>query len=242
MLAERLALFIEKLRVGRFQRPSVSVEVLFLDVDLIALGMNLQKQLFVGRWLKLRRKLLGADGGGKKHARCRKQRGCHKYADNFVHGRSPPRSATNLSGQLFDAVARPEGSAGTGTKRARGEGAGAHAKARAERRGNAPEKIAAAGATAIVGDRSNRIGAEPVSTEITRGINALHGETGQVLHAHTPSAASQLCLCAPGTCSRVSPGRPRTIRNGAHCAASRVWCQGKRLQGIVVGLLAGSEK
>jgi hypothetical protein len=73
--------------------------------------------------------------------------------------------------------------AGTGAEgRAGGEGAGAHAEARGERRGNVAEEIAATGAMAFDAERSGGIGAEPVTAGFALRIDALHGETGQVLH------------------------------------------------------------
>jgi len=66
--------------------------------------------------------------------------------------------------------------------RARGEGAGAHAEARGERRGNVAEEVAAAGAMAVAAEGSGEIGAEPVTAGFAKWIDALHGETGQVLH------------------------------------------------------------
>src|SRR5216684_2893670 len=67
-------------------------------------------------------------------------------------------------------------------RRARGEGAGTHAEARAERRGNVAKVVAAAGAVAVVGSGSSDIGAHPLATGFAKRIDALHGETGQVLH------------------------------------------------------------
>jgi hypothetical protein len=67
-------------------------------------------------------------------------------------------------------------------RRARGERAGAHAEARGERRGNVAKEIAAAGAMAVHAERSGGIGAEPVTAGFALRIDALHGETGQVLH------------------------------------------------------------
>jgi hypothetical protein len=74
-------------------------------------------------------------------------------------------------------------SARTGAEgRARGEGAGSHAEARGERRGNVAEKIAAARAMAVDAEGTGGIGSEPVTAGFALRIDALHGETGQVLH------------------------------------------------------------
>ncbi len=67
--------------------------------------------------------------------------------------------------------------------RARCERTGAHAEARAERRGDIAKEVAAAGATAVVGDGAGGIGAEPVAARVAQRIDALHGEAGQILHA-----------------------------------------------------------
>ena len=79
-------------------------------------------------------------------------------------------------------------SARTGAKgRPRGERARTHAEARAERRGDVAEEVAAAGAAAVVGDGAGSIGAEPVAAQVAQRIDALHGETGQILHVRSPS-------------------------------------------------------
>jgi len=84
-------------------------------------------------------------------------------------------------------------SAGTGTEgRTRGEGAGAHAEARAERRWDIAEEVAAAGAAAVIDDGTSGVGAEPVATGFTQRIDALHGKTGQILHADSLSGQPAL--------------------------------------------------
>ncbi|HYL63313.1 MAG TPA: hypothetical protein VE077_11905 [Candidatus Methylomirabilis sp.] len=70
----------------------------------------------------------------------------------------------------------------TGRKRTR-----AHAEARAERRRNSAEKIPATGAPAVGGDWAGGVGPEPVAASFAQRIDALHGETGQILHAISPS-------------------------------------------------------
>jgi hypothetical protein len=75
---------------------------------------------------------------------------------------------------------------------ARGERTRAHAEAWAERRRNVAEEVAAAGAAAVVGDGAGGIGAEPVTAQVAQRIDALHGETGQILHAHSLSGQPAL--------------------------------------------------
>jgi hypothetical protein len=73
--------------------------------------------------------------------------------------------------------------AGTGTKRrAGGEGAGAHAEAGAERRRDVAEEVTAAGAVAVAAEGSGEIGAHPLAAGLAERVDALHGETGQILH------------------------------------------------------------
>src|SRR5580698_4710439 len=102
-----------------------------------------------------------------------------------------------------------KGSARTRAKRrTRSERAGAHAEARAERRRDVAEEVAAAGAAAVVSDGAGRIGAEPVAASVTQRIDALHGETGQILHVDSLSGPPALRrrILARG---RSSLGRPK---------------------------------
>ncbi len=62
MPAERFAVFVEELGVGCFQPPDELRGTLLTDIDLIALRMNLEKQLFIGGRLELRRDLLRRGG------------------------------------------------------------------------------------------------------------------------------------------------------------------------------------
>jgi len=81
------------------------------------------------------------------------------------------------------------GLARTGAEgRAGGEGTGAHAEARGERRGNVAEEVATAGAMAVAAEGRGEIGAEPVTASFAERIDALHGETGQVLHLFSLSS------------------------------------------------------
>jgi hypothetical protein len=143
-----------------------------------------------------------------------------------------------------------------------GERARAHAKTRAKRRRNAPQKIAAARAAAVVDERTGDVRAQPVATRFTERIDALHGQAGQILHCVSlsgrKSQADQIARIRRGRAPwRPSPGtlpsgRPEStsksvprFRPGPHgdrandggdCAAGTLWCQEKRLQDIVVRL------
>ena len=79
---------------------------------------------------------------------------------------------------------------GARAQRARGEGTRPHPEA-AKRRRHIAEKIPAARATAVVGDRARDVRAQPVAAKLAHWIDALHGQAGQVLHSFT-SAASKL--------------------------------------------------
>lgn len=68
-------------------------------------------------------------------------------------------------------------------RRARSEGPRAHAETRAEGRRNGLQSAAAAGAKFETGVGAGKMGAEPVSASGTLRIDALHGPTGQILHA-----------------------------------------------------------
>jgi hypothetical protein len=94
-------------------------------------------------------------------------------------------------------------------RRARGEGTRSHAEARAEWRRDVAEKIAAAGAAAVVEDGAGGVGAEPVAPGFTQRIDALHGETGQILHANSLSGQPALQRTVWGV-RKSSPGRART--------------------------------
>src|SRR5713101_8449858 len=53
MFAEGLAILVEELGVGSLQRPSELRCVALAGVDLVALGMDLEKKLLIGGWLEL---------------------------------------------------------------------------------------------------------------------------------------------------------------------------------------------
>ena len=110
--------------------------------------------------------------------------------------------------------------------RARGERARAHAEARAERWGNVAKEVAAAGAAAVVGDRAGSIGAEPVTAQVAQRIDALHGETGQILHAHSLSGQPALRVHDVARAAEAPWGGPDRIV-GVDSAVTRLWCQEK---------------
>ena len=94
-------------------------------------------------------------------------------------------------------------------RRTRAERARAHSEPRAERRGNRAQEIPAARAPAIVDDRTRSVGPEPVTTRIAQRVDALHGESGQILH--TPSLyGHQLRGCQIQITLQKSPWAART--------------------------------
>jgi hypothetical protein len=122
-------------------------------------------------------------------------------------------------------------------RRTSGERARAHAEARAERRRDVAQKVATAGATAVIADGAGGVGAQPVTTRVALRIDALHGETRQILHRLSPQAAGQLGIhrnaagarnCLPATKTNVA----------ADCGARSLWCQEKTPLSIGVRLLA----
>jgi hypothetical protein len=90
--------------------------------------------------------------------------------------------------------------------RARGQGSGAHTEARAERWWDIAEEIAAAGAAAVVDDGTGGVGAKPVAAKVAHWIDALHGKTGQILHADSLSGQPALQRTVWGV-RKSSPGR-----------------------------------
>jgi hypothetical protein len=62
---------------------------------------------------------------------------------------------------------------------------------RAERRRDVAEKVAARRAATVVADGIGGIGAQPLAASFALGIDALHGEAGQILH-FSPSVAAAL--------------------------------------------------
>jgi hypothetical protein len=89
---------------------------------------------------------------------------------------------------------------------ARGQRTWAHAEARAERRRDVAEEIAAAGAAAVVDDGTGGVGAEPVTAGFAQRIDALHGETGQILHVDSLSGQPAFARTVWGV-RKSSPGR-----------------------------------
>src|SRR4029077_12529463 len=58
MLAKRLAILVEELRLGSLQRPSELRRTFLADVHLVALRVHPEKKLFAGGRLELRRDFL----------------------------------------------------------------------------------------------------------------------------------------------------------------------------------------
>jgi hypothetical protein len=73
--AERFSVFVEELRVGGLQSPSELRDTLLADVDLIAFGVDLEKQLFVGGRLELLGELLC---GGRERKNCNRRVDQHR--------------------------------------------------------------------------------------------------------------------------------------------------------------------
>ena len=62
------------------------------------------------------------------------------------------------------------------------QGARAEPEAGAKWRRNGAQEIATAGTAAVVVDGAGCVGAQPMTAKVTERVNALNGETGQVLH------------------------------------------------------------
>ena len=132
-------------------------------------------------------------------------------------------------------------SAETGAEgRARGEGAGAHTEARAERRRDVAEKIAAAGAAAVVDDGTGGVGAKPVATGFAQRIDTLHGETGQILHADSLSGQPAFAAHGLGRAEKL-PWAGRTELMARILALVECGVKGKGYNGLWWGCAGGSE-
>jgi len=91
--------------------------------------------------------------------------------------------------QKFPKISRVnERSARSGAERARGQRTRTNPEA-AKRRRHVAEKVSAARAAAIAGDRARDIRAHPMPAGLTQGIDTLHGQAGQVLHSFTSADA-----------------------------------------------------
>src|SRR5271169_5566568 len=90
MFAEGFAVFVEELGVGSFERPSELRRVGFARVDLIALRMDLEQELFRGGRLKLLRDLLRRKGKRKGEAHNGESRGECWSVNSIAHGSIPP--------------------------------------------------------------------------------------------------------------------------------------------------------
>jgi len=91
--------------------------------------------------------------------------------------------------QKFPKISRVnERSARSGAERARGQRTRTNPEA-AKRRRHVAEKVSAARAAAIAGDRARDIRAHPMATHFAQWIDTLHGQAGQVLHNFTSADA-----------------------------------------------------
>src|SRR6266852_1868897 len=94
MFAEGLAILVEELGVGSLQRPSKLRAVSLAGVDLVALGMDLEKKLFLGGRLDLLWDFLRG-GGERKNSACGdEQRGGNESANVIGHGTFPPKGTS----------------------------------------------------------------------------------------------------------------------------------------------------
>jgi len=107
---------------------------------------------------------------------------------------------------------------------------------------------------AVAAEGSGEIGAHPLAAGFAERVDALHGETGQVLHVVSLRSRKLGSTKPPGGRSpRVTPNRKKaaletaqratssgtrgnSANDGADCGARGLWCQEKRLQDIVVRL------
>jgi hypothetical protein len=107
----------------------------------------------------------------------------------------------------------------------------AHAEARAQWRRNVTQHVAAARAPAVVTDGAGGIGAQPVAAHVAGRIDALHRETGQILHKFPPRLPVRSRSRAA---QRSGPLPTKKVKDGAKCAARRLECQEKTPQYVVV--------
>src|SRR5579862_2403135 len=94
MPAEWFAVFVEKPRVGRLQRPAELPAVTLADVNLVALRVNFQKQPFLIGRLKLLRDILRGSRqrkpraqSGEQHCQCQSSNAVvHAHSDSSSKG------------------------------------------------------------------------------------------------------------------------------------------------------------
>ena len=96
----------------------------------------------------------------------------------------------------------------------------AHTKSGAERRRHVAQHVAAAGTAAVIADRAGGVGAQPVAASFALRIDALDGETGQILHILSSPSGGLRRRQLPQT-----PYRPKKQNVGANCGAGALWCQ-----------------
>ena len=90
MSSEGFAVFVEEPGVGSFERPNELRRVAFARVDLIALGMDLEQELFRGGRLEWLRGLLRRKGKRKGEAHDGESRGECSSMNSKAHGSIPP--------------------------------------------------------------------------------------------------------------------------------------------------------
>jgi len=102
----------------------------------------------------------------------------------------------------------------------------AHAESGTKRRRHIAQHVPAARTPAVIADRASSVRAEPVPAQVACWIDALNGETGQILHRLPPPAALH----------RASAFPTEEQNLGANCGAGQLWCQDKTPQDIGVPL------
>jgi hypothetical protein len=93
VFAEGFAVLVEELGVWSLESPCELSAIGFAGVDLVALGVELEEELFVGGRLELRRHFLRRSGQGKKGGRDGEQVDGCEYANGLAHGKIPPVTA-----------------------------------------------------------------------------------------------------------------------------------------------------
>lgn len=136
----------------------------------------------------------------------------------------PPAFVFSANFQSLDPAGRTEKNlARTRAQgRTRAERTRAHSESRAERRGNGAQEIPAARAPAIVDDGTGGIGPQPVSTRIAQRVDALHGESGQILHAPSLLWPANFASATSKSPCGSSRGRPELNCWGEFCRCKPV--------------------
>jgi len=89
VFAEQLAILAEELRVGSLEHPSKLAGIFLADLDLVALGVNLEKELLAAERLELWRDFpSGRQTGNKATQSDNEQDGRYEIAEHLIHGMS----------------------------------------------------------------------------------------------------------------------------------------------------------